>query len=146
MTAQNHREPIRSFRARVDLRPRAFERTGAEVKLATGKRRRVNTVEYRTWKANAAEHLAAFARWRRMVGEVIVHLDVDRDGFTIRAQALPIPEDGLTIRRQSGLTGDVDNYAKAILDALQLAGVIANDQQVVELSVQLVPRTKGGPK
>jgi len=31
--------------------------------------------------------------------------------------------------------GDVDNYAKGALDALQQAGVIADDRQVVELTV-----------
>lgn len=33
-----------------------------------------------------------------------------------------------------GKWGDLDNYIKAVLDAAQLGGVIANDSQVVEIS------------
>ena len=36
-------------------------------------------------------------------------------------------------RSNSGLRGDIDNYVKLTLDALQRAGVIPNDRQVVEL-------------
>lgn len=37
----------------------------------------------------------------------------------------------------SGLTGDLDNYAKAVLDGLQTGFVIGNDRQVRELLVRV---------
>ena len=33
------------------------------------------------------------------------------------------------------LRGDLDNYAKAVLDGLQIGGMIANDRQVQNLSL-----------
>lgn len=40
------------------------------------------------------------------------------------------------------LTGDPDNYAKAVLDGLQIGGMIANDRQVRELHVSFGPQTE----
>lgn len=40
------------------------------------------------------------------------------------------------------LTGDPDNYAKAVLDGLQIGGMIENDRQVRELHVSFGPQTE----
>jgi Holliday junction resolvase RusA-like endonuclease len=40
------------------------------------------------------------------------------------------------------LRGDVDNYAKTVLDALEKAGAIDNDRQVRRLDVQFVVGTE----
>lgn len=40
------------------------------------------------------------------------------------------------------LTGDPDNYAKCVLDGLQIGGMIANDRQVRELHVSFGPQTE----
>lgn len=137
------RQPLTHLEAWVDLRPRAFSRTGGIVTdRTTGKRRRLNPAEYRAWLDNAAEHLAAHGRWRQLVGAVALDFEFSLDGFAVRAAVLEGQE---LRRRESGLTGDLDNYAKAATDALQLAGVLANDQQVVDLGARFRPRTKGTP-
>lgn len=38
------------------------------------------------------------------------------------------------------LTGDPDNYAKAVLDGLQIGGMIADDRQVRELHITFGPQ------
>lgn len=40
------------------------------------------------------------------------------------------------------LTGDPDNYAKAVLDGLQIGGMIENDRQVRELHITFGPQTE----
>lgn len=40
------------------------------------------------------------------------------------------------------LTGDLDNYAKAVLDGLQIGGMIADDRQVKELNLSFGPTTE----
>ena len=40
------------------------------------------------------------------------------------------------------LTGDPDNYAKAVLDGLQIGGMIENDRQVRELHIVFGPQTE----
>ena len=40
------------------------------------------------------------------------------------------------------LTGDLDNYAKAVLDGMQIGGMIENDRQVKELSLSFGPTTE----
>jgi len=40
------------------------------------------------------------------------------------------------------LTGDLDNYAKAVLDGLQIGQMIDNDRQVKELNLSFGPTTE----
>ena len=39
------------------------------------------------------------------------------------------------VSMRHGLRGDVDNYAKAVMDAVAAAGLVTNDRQVEHLSV-----------
>lgn len=132
------RRPILTYDAYIPIRPRPFDRTGAEVTTARGNRIRVNSAHYRDFKKNAAEAIAAHGRYRPLIGAVALDLELSADGFHIRAAVL----EGQELRRtESGLTGDTDNYAKAILDAMQLAGTLRNDSQVVDLAARLIPRS-----
>lgn len=54
-------------------------------------------------------------------------IELGRDWFTLRI--LPLQEH----RRE--LCGDLDNYAKTVLDAAEKAGVIENNRQVRELEI-----------
>ena len=122
--------PLDHYRGTLPGRPKPFDRTGVEIRLANGKRKRVNTREYRDWKTSAADVLAGLGRWRSFPPdtELAVTLVVRRDGVDVSIE----PVDPC---RPAGITGDLDNYAKAILDALQLAKTFANDRQVSRLAV-----------
>lgn len=82
----------------------------------------------KTWRAVvafAARQAAARARWVTTKGPVRVAIDL----------TLPRPasnRDVLPIKRSSG---DVDKHSRNILDALDDAGVYADDSQVVSLHI-----------
>lgn len=129
-----NRQPIQNLDAEILGRPKAWPRTATVIE--DGKPRSVNPKAYREWKREAAAKLAAFAGYRPFSGEVSVIVDVAADRLTIRVQRL----DETDARRSpTGLRGDVDNYAKAALDALQASGVLADDDQVAELTVRFRP-------
>jgi Holliday junction resolvase RusA-like endonuclease len=128
--------PILSLTAQVLGRPRAWPRTATVVDRLTGKTRQVNPPGYRAWKTLAAAKLAAFAGYRTFTGEVAVMVDVGASGVSVQVVALD-PDDAR--RKPTGLTGDVDNYSKAVLDALEAAGVLADDVQVADLRVRFRP-------
>jgi Holliday junction resolvase RusA-like endonuclease len=48
----------------------------------------------------------------------------------------------IEFRAKRKLTGDIDNYAKAVLDGLQIGGMIQNDKQVCELHLSFGPNTE----
>lgn len=75
---------------------------------------------YKAWLAEAGKHLAA-ETYRAPEGHLIVKVEV----VCTRAKTskLTTPK------------GDVDNYAKAILDALTHAGVWSDDKWIVKLTV-----------
>lgn len=60
---------------------------------------------------------------------------------------IDVMEDGVEVgvwtehekMRPKGVRGDIDNYAKAVLDVLQESGVIENDRQVQRLVVGFNP-------
>lgn len=118
--------------ARIPGRPVPWART------ATVGGKRVNPEGYRNWRAHAADFLAAAARWRSFPEgrEVAVTIDVHPDGVRVSAAALD-PDD----RRRRELRGDIDNYCKSVLDAMQAAGVFADDRVVADLHVRFNPRT-----
>lgn len=123
------RRPLTYLDATVAGRPYAWPRTAS-----TKSGRRVNPAPYRAWKRHAADVLAGYARWRAFEpdAEISVDVRVHPDGVTVRATVLDTP-----IRE--ALTGDLDNYGKAVLDALQAAGVIADDKAVSVLTLTFEP-------
>lgn len=81
---------------------------------------------YSEWKSEAA--------WRMRTGTpgtfdgpVAVGVSVGVDGVTVTVEGAPL-------LRPKGLRGDLDNYVKAALDALQDSGVIGNDVAVQSVS------------
>jgi Holliday junction resolvase RusA-like endonuclease len=111
-------------------RPR-FSRRGGFVRAITPDKTR----EY---EADVALHAAMHAigqRWPRAFDglcEVRLTIVCSRPGNRMRKK----DPDG-RMWRESG-RGDADNYAKAILDPMQSAGVYRNDSQVVRLVVDLL--------
>ncbi len=129
------REPIQYLDAEILNRPKAWPRTALTVD-PEGKPRPVNPREYKAWKREVASKLQALARFRSFPGEVSVSIDVKRDRLQVRVAAL---DEDDPRRPATGLTGDVDNYAKAVLDALQASGVLPDDVAVAELTVRFRP-------
>jgi len=127
------RPPLASLQALIPGKPFAWPRPNSRG------RQRFNPQRYAAWQQTAAEALAAQARWRTFPGEVAVNIFVYEDGVVVSAAGLP------TERRQQrpkGIRGDLDNYAKAVIDAMQVAGVMANDRQMVTLEASFIPRRK----
>ena len=128
------RKPLLTFDAAVDIRPRAWPRTATVFGKNSGRMVQVNPLPYRNWQKELAPILEGLGRFRSMVGEISIDIDLGRDCFRIRAAVL---DDHL--RAGTTLTGDIDNYAKALLDTLQVAGVIPDDKQVSALAVRFNP-------
>ena len=112
----------RRFVLYVKKRPRALPSARAKAGQK-GYRPR----SYQKWAADVKEELRRI--WKSanrgvtLTGPVSVEIALCRSGFTVW-----IAPSGESER--AGLTGDADNYAKAILDCLTKAGVIGDDQQV----------------
>lgn len=125
--------PLEYLEAKIPGKPIAWARAGGR---ADG-RGRYTPEPYRTWKAGAAVAAQAAAKLRRFPegSEVAVAIDVFPGRVEVRVSALEADDR----RRPSDLTGDLDNYAKAVLDALQAAGTIANDHAVADLRVRFRP-------
>ena len=96
--------------------------------------RRFTNARYKAWSQGAEVFMRAAARGRReplaeLVGlKLIVHLP--------RPKSRPTwVEPGVWETGCSYMTtgmGDLDNYAKAVADSLQRAGVLADDKQIVQ--------------
>jgi len=84
----------------------------------------------------AAQVIAFSAKYHKLEGELNVIIDLYPDRTEVRAQTLDITDQR---RAPTKLTGDIDNYAKAVLDALEAAGTIADDKAVAELTVRFRP-------
>lgn len=122
-------KPLEYLEAIIGTRPIAWARAGTD---PNG--RRFTPKRYQAWKDRAVPQLQASAKLRRFPGEVAVAIDVFPDRTEVRISAIE-PED----RRRQTLRGDVDNYAKAVLDALQDAGTLTDDHQVADLRVRFRP-------
>jgi len=87
--------------------------------------------EYREWKRGVAMILRTHTDMMRVPdgGKAQVVIRLQPSGFDVDVYPLE------TESRRGGLRGDVDNYAKGILDSLQEAGVFRNDSQVEFLTV-----------
>lgn len=116
------RRQLTSYRATIDGRPIAFART---TNLEDG--RRITPARYRRWKSNAARQLTGGGTFP---GEVAIKLTIFADRIELAIESLR----DRTIRPK-GVTGDLDNYAKAVLDALTDAQIITDDDQVAALDV-----------
>lgn len=127
-------KPITSFRVTIPGRPIAWART------ASAGGRRITPARYRQWKQLAASTISLESKFARFDPEtelrVAVHLHKDRTEVAVVAA-----DD--RHRPGTGIAGDLDNYAKAVLDALQESGLIADDKAVTYLEVTLHPATKG---
>lgn len=118
------RRPRPSVTATIAGRPIAWARTAT---VAAG--RRVTPARYAAWKSRAAELLAVAGRYGWLEPPVAVRVVVRSDGVEITAVGQGGGE------RPRGITGDLDNYAKAALDALTAAGIIGDDDEVTRLEV-----------
>lgn len=87
--------------------------------------RRVNPARYREWKTAAGYYVLQHRGGRRQLdGPLGIELLVGPDG--IAYEAFELTGD----HRPKGVTGDLDNYTKATLDALQ--GVAFPDDKLVQ--------------
>lgn len=120
---------IQSFTIPIMGKPIVWART-----TTTPEGKRVTANRYRTWKRHAKEVLQAGAGYRTFRGEVAVDIELHPDRVTVAVQALDDAR-----RPGTGLQGDVDNYAKAVLDALQAGGVLTDDKTVTQLIVRIHP-------
>lgn len=84
---------------------------------------------YRRWLEAARWHLLS-QKARPVEGPVVVDLSVEVDGITIEISAA-------TETRPKRVRGDLDNYAKAALDACN-GLAFADDSQVVELRARFL--------
>lgn len=128
-------EPIRSLQASIPGRPVPWARATSGADSRTGRPRRFTPTAQKAWGRLAADALAAHARWRHLDGEVAVTVTVRPDRVDVSAVSLHTDDK----RRPRGLPGDIDNYAKAVLDALTESGVLADDRQVVSLEIHFDP-------
>jgi Holliday junction resolvase RusA-like endonuclease len=90
---------------------------------------------YREWRENTAAMLAA--AWDEVQGGCIEGPVEVCIFFSPRSITLWIDRADRAWR--SGLKGDIDNYAKAILDIMQQVGMIGDDRQVDQLHVGFAP-------
>ena len=121
---------LRHFEATVNGRPEPFARTGGTfTNPHTGKQVRVNPARYRSWKTSAANIFTGSARWRAFPEGQPVAVVVD-----VYADKVTVTVDALGTSRRPAIRGDLDNYAKAVLDALTASKVIDDDRQVHHLT------------
>jgi Holliday junction resolvase RusA-like endonuclease len=99
--------------------------------MARGRRAYTPT---RTLEAeNAIANAVACTDWRTWPVDypITVHIDLSNQGTRIRVAE--------SRGRQKCMRGDVDNYAKTVMDGLQKGGAFVNDTQVVSLVVDKWP-------
>ncbi len=108
-------------------RPVPYDRAVSAINRRTGRPMRVHSQRYRDWRTVAAQaaRYAARTTWADPVG-VWVGVEADRVEVVITPH---------TATRPKGVRGDIDNYAKSVLDALQQGGVLADDRLVETLTV-----------
>lgn len=130
--ALRKRKAISRMAGTLRGRPMPFKRHITRVD-AEGKPHGSHPPEYRQWQQIAAAKLSAQASFGEITGPVAVEIVVSA-GET-RVSVVSVEGQGA---RPTRVTGDIDNYAKAVLDALQQGDhpVIRDDRQVVSLSVR----------
>ncbi len=116
------------MRLTIKARPRAMPRPRGKAG-----QRAYYPKPYQTWRERVGWMLKAEfmkQRGRKITQPCSVFIQFHPSGFTV--DILEATD------RRGTLTGDVDNYAKAILDMLQEVGIIENDSQVNNLAVKFV--------
>lgn len=106
-------------------KPVPFTRPG---QTSAGKR--FTPERYRLWKDAAAWQMKGQHLGDKPV-RVLIHVYSNRIEYDF---AVTEPT------RPRGIRGDLDNYVKAVLDAAQDSGVIADDRQVVSIEAIFHPR------
>lgn len=87
---------------------------------------------YDEWRADFGRLITGSVKFRKPVAVSIVFtVDSVRVEISDDEGGVSVPEGSRVVVR--GLRGDLDNYVKAVLDALQDRGVLTNDSLVVEL-------------
>lgn len=94
--------------------------------------------DYRLWLEQAAILLRS--AWKKAGQTTLDHDQHTRVDLTLYPDRFEVTITDSQHERSGTLRGDIDNYAKAVLDALQGANVFANDKQVTELNAKF-----GGP-
>ncbi len=108
-------------------RPVPYDRAVSAINRRTGRPMRVHSQRYRDWRALAAQAARCAARttWTDPVS-VWIGVEPERVEVHIGPHLATRPK---------GIRGDIDNYAKAVLDALQSGAVLADDRLVETLTV-----------
>jgi Holliday junction resolvase RusA-like endonuclease len=90
---------------------------------------------YRAWKGGVAMLLRSKRHSMGIPDESRCHvvIDLEPNGFRIEVHDLG------SWSARAKMRGDIDNYAKAILDAAQDAGLFKDDRQVEALTVRFSP-------
>jgi Holliday junction resolvase RusA-like endonuclease len=89
---------------------------------------RYTPTKFRDWKdASQWDVLAQRGRAELLKGPVRLAIQLERAGM----QCIITPMDAVD---RHGLTGDIDNYAKSVMDILQ-GPILENDRQVAHLEV-----------
>lgn len=104
----------------IPLRPRPASRP------RFGQGRTYHDADYERWLDAAAWHMT---RLPKHSGPVEVSIVVHADRFSF--EVTPCERS-----RPTGVRGDIDNFAKAVLDAAERAGVFGNDRQVQALTIR----------
>lgn len=114
----------------------------AWARVATRGFQRYTPEPYASWLAGAAGHVLAQrdpgARGP-MDGPVALAVRVFPNGVGV------VLTPAADSARPKGLQGDLDNYGKAVADALEHGGAIVNDRKVEAVTLAFCPHP-GGPK
>ena len=103
-----------------------------------GAHRRILPARYRDWRTKAAGVFNLTRRGRTFDEPVAVDVVVYPDRVLVRFT----PAGDLT---RNTLRGDLDNYAKAVLDAAQSGNILTNDRHVVALTARFAEDTEDLP-
>ncbi|GEM_PF-3097501 len=109
-------------------KPVPYDRAVTATSRSTGRPIRVHSARYRGWRRTAADVVRIMRRRDTWDRPVSVWIGVEADRIEVHVG----PH---TPTRPRALRGDLDNYAKAVLDALQQGGLIADDRLVETLTV-----------